>query len=308
VTPSPRRVLLTGAGGLIGRQCIDELNARGYEVHGVSHHSPAPADVAHWHRLDLTDHRTADRLVRDVEPSHLLHLGWRSAHGDIWNSPENLRWVDVSARLFAAFRGSGGQRAVGVGSCAEYDWRFGTCQEDLTPLSPRTYYGACKSAVREALLGLSRVTELSTAWGRVFFVFGPAEHPDRVVASVVSGLLKGERVAVTHGRQIRDYMHSADVAGALVALLDSDAEGAFNVASGRPITVADLIATTADLIGRPELIEFGARPAQNYEPPIILGTTDKLRDAVGWELETSLKERLEQTVEWWTAHLADRAR
>ncbi|WP_421021629.1 NAD-dependent epimerase/dehydratase family protein, partial [Klebsiella pneumoniae] len=75
-------------------------------------------------------------------------------------------------------------------------------------------------------------TGLSATWARLFFMYGPGEHPNRVTSSVILSLLQGKSAQCSHGMQIRDFLHVADVASALVTLLDSDVTGPVNIGSG----------------------------------------------------------------------------
>src|SRR5262249_55433975 len=146
------------------------------------------------------------------------------------------------------FVAHGGQRAVFAGSCAEYDWSFPQLQEADTPLQPRTIYGAAKNALREAIDATG--ADVSTVWARVFFLYGPHEPPGRLVSEIATGLLRGQRTATTDGRQQRDFLHVADVAEALVRLLDGSVTGAVNVASGQCAPVRNIIDTLGRLSGR----------------------------------------------------------
>lgn len=301
-----KRVLITGASGFVGRQCVSPLLAKGFEVHAVSRKGPAadtPSEVR-WHALDLTDADRVSELLARVRPTHLLHLAWYAEPGKYWTSAENLRWVSASLGLFEGFAAAGGRRAVGAGTCAEYDWHAaGLCKEFETPLAPATLYGACKHALRVVLEAYARQAGLSAAWGRVFFLHGPHEHPDRLVASVARALLRGEPALCTHGRQVRDLLHVEDVAAAFVALLDSNVEGAVNVGSGEPVALAEVVRLVGEKAGRPELIRMGARPAPEGEPPLLAADVTRLRDEVGWRPRFNLEAGLERTVEWWRNNL-----
>src|SRR5204862_6165408 len=102
---------------------------------------------------------------------------------------------------------------------------------------------------------------VSTAWGRLFSVYGPHEHPKRLVPSVIRSLLAGEPAACSHGTQIRDYLFAQDAADALITLLESDITGPLNLASGQPIALRDIVQCLGTLLGRPDLIRLGAIPA-----------------------------------------------
>jgi nucleoside-diphosphate-sugar epimerase len=297
-----KRVLLTGAGGFVGRRCVPELLARGYEVHAVGRRAAASDEDPpglQRHAADLLDAASVKSLSAEVGPTHLLHLAWYTEHGKFWTAVENLRWVGASLSLFEAFRDAGGRRVVAAGTCVEYAPEGeAACEEYSTPLAPTTLYGACKHATRTALEAFARQEGLSHAWGRLFFPYGPGEPRGRLVPSVARALLAGEPALCSHGRQVRDFIHVEDAAAAFVALLDSEVEGAVNVASGRPVTLAEVVEKVAASAGRPDLVRLGARPAPAGEPAALYADARRLREEVGWSPRRELDEGLAATVEW----------
>ena len=176
----PMKVLVTGAGGFVGRQALDLLGAAGHEVHAVTRRTP-PSDAppAQWHRADLLDPVAAEALTRDVGATHLLHLAWCSEPGVYWTSSENLSWLGATLALLRSFAGHGGERAVLVGTCAEYDLAGGVCVEDETPMVPSTLYGSCKLATGLVASAAAANLGMQVAHGRIFYLYGPHEHPAR---------------------------------------------------------------------------------------------------------------------------------
>jgi nucleoside-diphosphate-sugar epimerase len=304
------RVLVTGASGFIGRHCLAPLVAAGYDVHAVlSRRGAVEIPGVTWHVGDLHDRGRTFALVDEIAASHLLHLAWSFGPGGSDSAkkgecPDHYRWTLATLDLVRRFTEAGGKRAVISGTSFEYDWADGLCAEDSTLRRPTSYYGACKNAIYDLLTGYSDAVGLSLAWSRIFFLYGPQEPPERLIASVIRSILRGEPALCSHGRQVRDYMYVEDVAEALVAVLGTDVRGAINIGSQEPIALRDLIGAAADRIGRPDLVRLGALPARPTDAPLVLAKTNRLREEVGWRPRFSHAEGLERTIDWWRAQLA----
>jgi nucleoside-diphosphate-sugar epimerase len=297
------RVLLTGATGFVGTSVLAALRDRGDDVHVVSRRPP-PASGGEgsvtWHLADLLDPGAARQVVAEVAAERLVHLAWEVPPGRFWTGLENVAWVEASLRLLRAFDEAGGRRAVLAGTCAEYAWGGeGELDEVESPANPRTLYGTCKDAVRRVAAAYAEEAGIAVAWGRLFFLYGPREHPDRLVPSVIRALLAGERVATSAGAQVRDFMHVDDVAGALVALLGSEVTGPVNIASGVPVSVGAVLDRLGDELGVPEGIDRGARPASDSEPARIVASVERLVREVGFKPGVSLEDGLAATIAWW---------
>ena len=303
-----RRVLLTGATGFIGSHCLEPLLRRGYEVHAVSR-SPREADGAevNWHQADLLQPGSARTLIDRVKPTDLLHLAWYVVPGKLIAAPENFEWVTASLELVRRFAEAGGTRVAVCGSGYEYDWAYGYCTEELTPCVPDTVYGACKHALHELVRSYAQGSALSAVWPRVFFLYGPGEHPQRLVSSVIRALLCDQPAPCSHGRQIRDYLHVQDVAEGLVTVLDSDARGSINVCSGQATTLRDIVLTIGRLTDREALVQLGAVAARANDAPLVVGSNARAT-ALGWTPTYDLESGLRQTIGWWSQHARAGAR
>ncbi|MDE2295983.1 MAG: NAD(P)-dependent oxidoreductase [Gammaproteobacteria bacterium] len=309
---SGARVLVTGAGGFIGRWSLPRLRASGFEVHAVSSRARALAGMPEFrevtvHEADLLSMHAATGLIRALRPSHLLHLAWIATPGVYADSPLNDRWLDASRALLHEFLACGGSRVVGAGTCAEYaPSGRGPCIEGLTPLADAAAggvspYARCKLALGGELGRAARVAGASSAWGRVFLQFGPHEPPERLVPSVIRRLLRGEDAPCSHGRQVRGFLHVADVGDAFAALLASPVEGTVNIGSDRSLTIGGLVEAIAARIGGPGRVLRDARPAPANEPAVLVADATRLRREVGWTPSFDLDAALEDTIDWWRA-------
>lgn len=293
------KVLVTGSTGFVGRQVIEQLVAQGVAVVATSR-SPTSRDGVDHVATDLTQPGAAVALVEQVRPTHLLHLAWNAVPGKFWTAADNLDWCAASLGLLRAFHAVGGKRAVVAGSCAEYDWTgAGQLDETLSWTNPATLYGVTKDALRRMVMREAEEHGHSVSWGRIFWLYGPGEGPGRLVSDVAAALRDGRAAEVSVGTQCRDFLHVADVAGAFVAALRSDYRGIFNVGSGTPVAVRDVVRCLAEAMERPESVRYGARPANPGEPPVLYGTVDRLQRQIGFRPIFGLRDGLVDTARWW---------
>lgn len=287
-----KRILITGGSGFIGRHTIPALEARGFDVV-----SPSSTE------MNALDAASVTNAIHRLKPTHVLHCAWIATPGVYQESPENERWKNASMHLFREAIACGATRIVGVGSCFEYTWPETPCIEDITPTdSATTFYGRMKNECRTELMTLASEKNISAAWGRVFFLYGPGEPEKKLIANVITTLLKGETAQCTHGRQIRDFSYVKDVGNALATLVDSDVRGPVNIASGEAVALKDLIMTAARMIDAEDHVALGAREAPPNEPPVIAADITKLK-TTGWTRRYTHEEALKETIEWWKEKL-----
>jgi nucleoside-diphosphate-sugar epimerase len=299
-----KKLLITGASGFIARHCLDGLAESGYDVYAVALDQLKEASPKiKWLRVNLLDQEQIEKLAADIKATHLLHFAWYAEPKKYWNSQDNFKWIEVSKALFKKFYAYGGYRAVMAGTCAEYDWQYGHCLENKTPLVPATIYGKCKHSLQTALASFSEQTGLSSAWGRIFFLYGPNEHPQRLISSVIISILEGKPARCSHGNQMRDFLYVEDVASAFLALLESTVRGPVNIASGHPIALKEIICKIGEKLGRSDLIRLGDIPASADEPPLLVADIHRLHKEVGWNPKYDIDSGLDQTIKWWKENL-----
>lgn len=298
-----KKVLVTGASGFIGRHCLSLLRPRGFDVYAISSKPQSSFDGIQWVQCDLLNNADIKGLVTAINPSHLLHFAWMTTPGKLWSSRDNLEWVKSSIDLIEAFALQGGKRAVFAGTCAEYDWSAAEFVEGKTPCLPRNVYGSSKLALHLLVDCLSKQLGFSQAWGRVFYLYGPHEHPHRFVPSVIRGLLQQIPVPCSHGRQIRDFMNVRDVADAFAALLDSEVQGIVNIGSGVGVSLKKVIETITERLGGHHLIQYDEMPVPQDDPPQLIANTKRLNDEVRWSPKYTLEEGINEAISWWSEEL-----
>lgn len=293
------KLLVTGASGYIGGTLLGALAGRG-ELYGTSRtkgdRNPG-ADIR-WLESDLLAPGAPEDMIARCRPDVLVHAAWHTKAGSYWEDRENFDWLAASERLLEAFIAAGGRRFIGIGSCAEYAAVDGPCDELDTPLTTDSPYAAAKARFFARLEAERAAGRVETAYARLFFVYGPGEKPTRLIPSVITKLLAGEPAQTGPGELRRDFIYIRDTAQALAKLALGTYVGPINIGSGEATQIGDLVARLGTLTGRPELLRVGALPPRPSEPTLSLADAKRLSEQLGYGLETSLSQGLEEYVRW----------
>ena len=292
------RILVTGGSGFIGRATIAAMDARTFEIHATYFENTAKLGSDHvaWHPLQLMDPDAVSALLKRVRPTHLVSLAWYTGDRGHFAMPENIDWVRSTLHLTQAFVANGGRRAVYAGTYGEYGVAEGILDETVKP-APASLYAICKDALHRIIAGYAPLMEFTYSWARIFSVYGPHDAPYRVVPYALGRLLARHEALLTEGRQVRDFIHVADVGRALASIAGSDLTGPVNVGSGEGHAVRDVVQWLGEATGGSQHLRFGAVKQAPGETQRIVADVSRLR-GIGWSPQHDLRSGLEDTVAW----------
>jgi len=269
-------VALTGATGFVGKQILRELLDRGCNVRAIVRDPEKLIEESKSCLLDIVQtsdlfEEHLDRLVQIISGAEILiHAAWYTEPGKYLTSVRNIDCLKGTLNLARAFADGGGKRLIGIGSCAEYDLSVGEVSID-TPLKPNTLYATCKVAAYWIFKQLAMDRNINYAWCRLFYLFGQGEDKRRLIPYLHTQLAAGEEVLLTHGEQVRDFLDVKEAARMIANLALSDRQGVANICSGKGVTIRQIASSIADQYGRRDLLRFGARPENPYDPPHVVG-------------------------------------
>lgn len=296
-----KRILVMGASGFVGKAVLKALSQHPAEIHAIYYNTP-PEFSGHitWHRADILNREDIGQLMADTTPTHLLQLAWCAEHGTYWKDPANLTWLTAGIHIAQSFVKHGGQRCLFLGTSAEYDWTGNLPLNEFTSLlKPQGLYGGCKLGLYWALARYFEQEGISWVWGRLFNPFGPGEDARRLIPKTCLRLLRKEHIRFDAGLSLRDFLHVNDIGSALTSTLFSDVRGPVNIASGRAITIREVITQIALNYDSSDLVSFDASDSGNNQPDSVVADTTRLQQECGWYPEKDFSERLQETCEWW---------
>jgi nucleoside-diphosphate-sugar epimerase len=308
------KLLITGAGGFVGAAVMRAAVEAGHQVTGTIRPGGSQARLTsilpgmRLVALDLRDSETVSGVMRDIRPETVIHLAWsgvsNAARLDRLQMTDN---IDASCGLLDAAIAAGAGRFVGLGSQGEYGPLSGKISERDLP-EPSSLYGAAKLAVLHLTRQLSAQAGVSFAWLRLFSAYGPGDNPNWLIPSLIEEMLKGARPKTTLGKQLWDYLFIDDAArGILAAAVEPEAAGVFNVGSGRPIPVREIVEAIRDLVAPGMELVFGEIPYGASQIWHMEADTTRLQAATSWTPRIDLKTGLGLTVDWHRRRLLARA-
>jgi nucleoside-diphosphate-sugar epimerase len=287
------RVLITGATGFIGKYVTQSLLKKGIDFVTIGRATPG-LNNSHIN-ADLLQAKNIDVLIKKAGATHLIHLAWYAEHGKYWTSSLNNSWVKSSINLIESFCKHGGQGVVVAGTCAEYDWSYEHCIEDMTPTNPSTIYGNAKNETRKIVMEVCKKNNVPCSWGRIFLPFGKEENLQRLIPSLISVFLKQKKPFGVNSNSYRDFLYAHDIAEGLIFLLMSHHKGIFNISSGKPILISNLVYKIASLYDANPRDILDLSSERENEPKLLVGDNSKIQ-SLGWKPVFSLDEGLNEVI------------
>jgi nucleoside-diphosphate-sugar epimerase len=236
-----------------------------------------------------------------------FHLAWSGVTAEHRNGNEQVT-VNVihSLKFWEVLHNTGCKILIGVGSQAEYGPHSGVLREDM-PTVPVTAYGSAKLALGILLKQLCSTAEMRFVWLRLFSAYGPGDDDRHMVPSLIRALMRREKPALTAGDQVWDYLYVTDVANALCASLENNADGVFNLGSGTPCILREFISQVRDNIDQALPLGYGEVPYRCDQVMNLSADISRLKAATGWDPEISMLEGIRKTVEWYKGQGATHA-
>ena len=326
------RILVTGGAGYVGSVSVEHFLAAGHDVVVLDdlttgHRSSVPKEA----RLETASYGDADTMVEllgNARIDAILHCAARSLVGESIQNPAKYYRDNVAGgiALLEAARQTGVNRIVFSSTAAVYGAPEEIPITEDSPLRPINPYGETKRTFEGALRWYGAAYGLRAVSLRYFNVAGATERNGEVhnpethlipnVLKAVEGSAEltvfGEDYPTPDGTCIRDYIHVADLADAHLRALDATAPGdkrldpatallVCNLGSGGGFSIREVLNVTESIVGKP--VPHSVGPRRAGDPPVLVASTRKANDVLGWQpKQSTLESMVGSAWEWRRRH------
>jgi CDP-glucose 4,6-dehydratase len=314
-----RKVAVTGGTGFLGSHVVSQLSALHADVLVVVRDDIplGPVHEGWWSavtrvRGDICDQQVMERVLGESEVQTVFHLAAQTQVGVANANPISSFESNVRGTwtVLEAIRRSPSVQQVVVASS---DKAYGTQPElpytETMPLSAVHPYDVSKAAGDMIATSYARTYGVKVAITRCGNLYGPGDtNWERLFPGVIRQLLEGQRPVIrSDGTLTRDYLYVEDAASCYLLLAETLAGHpglageAFNFASGRPLSVLEVVALVQAAVGTK--LEPDIRATASGEIFHQYLSAEKARAVLGWQPAHTFEEGLERTVAWYRAVL-----
>ncbi|MCJ7735925.1 MAG: GDP-mannose 4,6-dehydratase [Anaerolineae bacterium] len=317
----PLRALVTGAGGFVGRHlCGYFLENTDWELFGTIYPQPAvielPQARLQLEVIDLRDPNAVQGLVRQFQPDYVFHLAAQSSVHTSFSGPWHTLENNIHAQfnvLEALRQACCEARVVVVGSNEEYGAPMPDelPQTENSPLRPTNPYAVSK--VTQDFMGLQYYLSFALPVIRIrpFNHTGPGQSARFVVpafASQIAAIEAGKREPVMKVGNLtaaRDFSDVRDIVrGYYLAATVGEPGEVYNLASGRPRVVRDLLDMLLSHVDVGIRIEKDPGRYRPVDVPVVYGSFDKFRQKTGWAPQITFEQTLQDVLDYWRLQVA----
>jgi dTDP-glucose 4,6-dehydratase len=315
-----KTVVVTGAGGFIGSQLVEELVSGGARVRAMLRYTSrgqrgcldlVPDGVLDAVDITLGDVRDFD-AVREVMrgADAVFHLAALIGIPYSYEHPQEVidtNIIGTSNVLLAARELESLERIVLTSTSEVYGSALRVPMDEEHPLQAQSPYSATKIAGDGLGLSFHRSFALPVTIVRPFNAYGPRQSARAVIPTIISQAVSGGPLRLGTLDTTRDFTFVADTARgfAMVGSADEAIGEVVNVGSGSEVSIREIVEQVGRIVGRELVVEGDkqrVRPEKS-EVSRLLSDSSKAERLAGWRAETSLEDGLRYTTEWIRRHM-----
>ncbi len=301
-----KKVIVTGATGVVGTALVKELISRNIEVLVLARKNGRINKIPE-HPLVKIAFCALDEIEGFNLPNEkydiFFHLGWLGTYGadrnDFSIQSQNVKYTLDAVRLAhrlgcSVFIGTGSQAENGVLPCGEK-------VSATSPENPASAYGKAKLIAGKESYQLCEESGIRHNWCRILSVYGPADAPYTMIMSTLIKMLRNEDCSFTPAEQQWDYIYSGDVAEALLAVAEKGVNGkTYPIGYGKTMQLKEYIKKMSDVTNTQSKCILGAIDYYPNQPMYLCADIESLTNDTGFSPSTTFEKGIKETIKYIT--------
>jgi UDP-glucose 4-epimerase len=307
MTERIKKVLVTGGAGFIGSATIAALQNCGHELYAIDNLSFGNRQFidlpdSHFFEIDLLDRLQLARVVSQISPDWIVHLAAIHFIPYCNQHPVAAAQVNIQGtiNLLDAAKNVQNLEKVFFASTAAVYPICDRAVAETDPTAPLDIYGISKLTGEHLMNEFHLLTSVPAIVCRFFNAFGPNETNAHVIPEIQRQINAGCRtIQLGNLDPKRDFIHTADMANAIVKLLATFDRGIdiFNLGRGIEYSVTEVVAAFEQELGEKIIIEVDPARVRKVERMHLLADISKLKNFIDWEPKISLNQGIRTLLE-----------
>jgi len=276
------KILVTGASGFLGKNFLESTQHKDLFTLSTSN---ITSHKIHKHFIGNLSDPSFFQGVLDEKFDVIIHLAWIGLPQRTSNV--NLKNVNLYKSIMQSISESGTIKNIFIGSCLEYGNLIGEVSEASQGLEIDDF-----GRTKLELYGVARKLEISFDWLRLFYTFGPYQHPNSLIKSIQRDLLSGNQVKLNSPNLSHDFVYIEDVVKLIDLLCATESSNSiYNVGSGVATSTGQVANIISNLLGRKPI--FG----EEQQPPLTANIS-KVATETGWYPRFTIEQGIKATLSW----------
>jgi UDP-glucose 4-epimerase len=303
------KILVTGGAGFIGSAIVPILQSENHEVYVIDNLSFGDRSFinvsdTHFCIADIRNAKAVKDFFQKVQPDIIIHLA--AVHFIPYCNEHPFESSDINIRgtmnvLDAATKCKNLKRVLFASTAAVYPISDNAVAED-DEVRPLDIYGLSKLTGENLMKKFYLETNIDTICCRFFNAFGPNETNPHLIPEIEKQIRDGKRqIALGNLTPKRDFIHTHDMANAVLALINLKNSGfdIFNLGRGIEYAVTEVVEEFEKILKDKITIQVDPARVRKVERMHLLADVSKLKNKTGWQPKWSLNQGINDLIENW---------
>ncbi len=295
-----KKIIITGATGMIGSAIIREALKQDYEITClVRKESTRIKNIPLDNRVHIVDCNISEYKTLDLAEQYdiFIHLAWDKTsvvgRDNVDCQLQNIEYTLDTVRLA---KRCDCKVFIGAGSQAEYGIQKVPLTADL-PVNPESCYGIAKYTAGKFAGMLCKQLGIRFNWMRILSVYGPNDGENTLISYVIRELKAGRSPELTKCEQTWDYLHCDDAARAFLAVAEHGVDGkTYPLGSGQGRRLSEYINVLQKKFAPDVPVKFGVKEYYPHQPMYLVADVEELSNDTGWKADKVFNNSIKELI------------